>query len=177
MSDLVYRFQKAYNLSWSKLRRQVKHFLVQLKRRLTRPKVTLIARTLALALLACFALSASDDFATVYLYRLRVYAASKRKMTLSLDGEALTYLQNGRYYAIKMKPGRHVLSDKKQTDNIEFNVEAGQKYYLRAEFAEAGIFGFNTRFSFSDESTGKSDLRRLMVGDANQIKNSEMIKP
>ena len=96
-------------------------------------------------------------------------------MTLSLDGEPLAYIQNGRYFAVKVAPGKHVLTDKKPDDNIEFTVQPGKTYYMRAEIVEAGAFGFNARFSISDESTGQSDLRRLKPGDADQIRNPKLI--
>ena len=46
--------------------------------------------------------------ATVHIYRLRVFAGSKRRMTLSLDGERFAYLQNGRYWTVRLAPGDHV---------------------------------------------------------------------
>ena len=55
---------------------------------------------------------ATAPTATVYIYRLRMIVASKRRMTLSLDGERFAYLQNGRYWAVKLAPGEHVIADK-----------------------------------------------------------------
>ena len=113
--------------------------------------------------------------ASVYIYRLRIFQASKRRMTLALDNQPLAYLQNGRYYTVMVPGGKHILADKKPSDNIEFTVEPGHTYYLRAEFAEAGVFGFNTRFSISNDATGQSDLRRLKVGDPDQVLNKKSI--
>ncbi len=76
--------------------------------------------------------------ATVYIYRLRVLAASKRKMTLSVDGEQFAYLQNGRYWAVKLSPGEHVIADKNPNDHIKFSVSPGAVYYVRCEFVENG---------------------------------------
>src|SRR5258707_14647173 len=102
-----------------------------------------------LFLLASLPLFAQDpdphEKATVYIYRLRVYAGSKRRMTLSLDGERFAYLQNGRYLVLHLPPGKHVLADKDPEFRLEFTVEKDHPYYIRSEFVEHGLFGFNTR--------------------------------
>ena len=137
-------------------------------------------RLIPLFLLVCAGLSAADDTATVYLYRLRMFQNSAWKMTLWLDGERLANLQNGRYFVVKLPPGKHVLSDKKPDNNIDLNVESGRTYYMRLEPTEAGMFGLNatvTRFSVADEATGKSDVHRLKVGDSSEIQNRKLIPP
>jgi Protein of unknown function (DUF2846) len=137
-------------------------------------------RLIPLALLACAGLSAADDTATVYLYRLRMFQNSAWKMTLWLDGERLANLQNGRYFVVKLPPGKHVLSDKNPDNNIDLNVESGRTYYMRLEPTDVGMFGRNatvTRFSGADEATGKSDVHRLKVGDSSEIQNRKLIPP
>jgi hypothetical protein len=79
-------------------------------------------------------------------------------MTLSLDGEYFAYLQNGRYWALKLPAGEHVIADKKPDDNIKFSVVAGGVYYVRGEWVESGLLGFNTRFSIVDAETATGDV-------------------
>jgi hypothetical protein len=118
---------------------------------------------------------ATDPAATVYLYRLRVFQGSKRRMTLSLDGERFAYLQNGRYWTVKLAPGEHVVADKKPDDNIKFSVVAGGVYYVRCEWVESGLLGFNARFSIAGAETGAGDVRRLKFGDDKEIQNRKII--
>jgi hypothetical protein len=154
--------------------------LTECTRRLGGVLLRSATRLIPLVLLTCAGLSAADEMATIYLYRLRVFQNSKWNMTLWLDGERLVNLQNGRYFVVKLPPGKHVLSDKKPDNNIELALESGRTYYLRLEPAEAGLFGRNatvTRFSVSDEATGKSDVRRLKVGDSSEIQNRKLISP
>lgn len=129
----------------------------------------------AIFLLFCSGLSATDDGGIVYIYRLRMLQGAMRKMTLALDGKPLGYLQNGRYLALKLAPGAHRISDKKPEDNIEFTVEPSGTYYIRAEFAEAGLIAFNTRFSLSAQPTGESDIRRLKPGDSDQVADRSIL--
>jgi len=119
--------------------------------------------------------AATEPTATVYIYRLRMFQGSKRKMTLSLDGEQFAYLQNGRYWAVKLPAGEHLIADKKPDDNIKFSVKAGDVYYVRGEWAENGLVGFNTRFSIVGAETATGDLRRLKVGDLDKIKNHQIV--
>jgi hypothetical protein len=117
--------------------------------------------------------------ATVHIYRLRVFAGSKRRMTLSLDGERFAYLQNGRYWTVRLAPGDHVIADKKPDDSIKFSVVAGGVYYVRCEWVESRLLGFNARFSIVGTETATGDVRRLKFGDDNEIQNRKivLIKP
>jgi hypothetical protein len=96
-------------------------------------------------------------------------------MTISLDGERFAYLQNGRYWAVRLPSGEHVIADKKPDDNIKFSVKAGETSYIHCEWAENGGLKFNARFSVADAETGASDVRRLKVGDAKEIQNHKIL--
>jgi Protein of unknown function (DUF2846) len=126
-------------------------------------------RSLLFTTLAAPFIGQAQDKGTVYIYRLRIFEASKRRMTLKMDGDLFAYLQNGRFLVLKLPPGKHLLSDKDPVVNIELPVEAGKVLFVRAEFAQNGLFGFNTRFSVNTKETGESDMRRLKPGDRSQI--------
>src|SRR5665213_1779630 len=124
------------------------------------------------AMMACSAASAWAEDATVFIYRLRNFQGSARRMTLSLDGKPLAYLQNGRYLALTLPAGEHTLSDKRPDDFLKFTVEAGKTYYLRGEWLAVGNWGnFNIRFTVVDSATAEGDIRRLKTGDRSQIQN------
>jgi len=123
----------------------------------------------ALLFLALAAALQGQDKGTVYIYRLRIFEGSKRRMTLKIDNDMYAYLQNGPFLMAKLPTGKHVLSDKDPAVNIEVPVDAGKVLYVRAEFTQNGIFGFNTRFSVSTKETGESDMRRLKAGDQKEI--------
>jgi len=146
----------------------------------------IIASLILLAVSAAYAQDATPlvttaPTATVYIYRLRMIGGSKRRMTLSIDGERFAYLQNGRYWTVKLAPGEHVIADKKPDDNIKFSVVAGGVYYVRSEWAENGMLGFNAnaRFSIVGAETATGDVRRLKFGDDKEIQNRKivLIKP
>ena len=63
-----------------------------------------VAALLILASAAFAQKPSAPEPATVYVYRLRMFQGSKRRMTLSLDGERFAYLQNGRYWALELGP-------------------------------------------------------------------------
>src|SRR5665213_3541694 len=96
-------------------------------------------------------------------------------MTLSIDGQRFAYLQNGRYWVIKLPAGEHTLSDKKPADYLKFSIEQGRTYYIDCEWAESGILGFNVRFALNNPETGTADLRRLKPGDTKEVQNTELL--
>ena len=70
-----------------------------------------------------------------------------------------------------MTPGEHLIADKDPDNHIGFAVKSGSVYYIRGEWVENGLLGFNTRFSIVGTETATGDLRRLKVGDRKQIQN------
>jgi hypothetical protein len=68
-----------------------------------------------------------------------------------------------------MPEGKRILADKDPAFNLELSVEPGKSLYVRCEFVENGLVGFNTRFSVTTKETGESDLCRLKPGDKDQI--------
>ena len=119
------------------------------------------------------ALFAQSNDANVFVYRPREQAGLARRMTLSLDGQRLAYLQNGRYLALYLTPGEHQISDKNPDNVLTFKVEPSAVYYIRCEWKQTGPAGlsFNARLSMPSPETGSADMRPLKPGDRKQIQN------
>lgn len=75
-------------------------------------------RKIILGALLGLTLSAQKT-ATVYIFRPYVHRRSLGAMTLSLDGKPLVHLKNGRYVAVELTRGEHVISDKRPTEVSE----------------------------------------------------------
>jgi hypothetical protein len=115
--------------------------------------------------------------ATVCIYRIRMFMGAAAKIPISLDGERFSYLQNGRYWAVKIPAGEHLISATAWhlDDKIKLTMKADSINYVRAEFFQSGVFTARIRFSVVDAETAKADLRILKPGDSSQIRNHKII--
>lgn len=83
---------------------------------------------------------ASPSLATCYLYRPRVYRGSAERIGIFIDGTMAANLVNGRWVALQVAPGHHVIRPKDNQSGAEVDMEAGKEYYFKTSWGEAGMF-------------------------------------
>jgi len=84
--------------------------------------------------------TATAATSTLYFYRPRLYRGSAVRIGLFVDGTLAVNLVNGRWASIQVPPGHHVIKPKDDQSGIEIDAEAGQGYYFRSGWGEAGMF-------------------------------------
>ena len=73
-------------------------------------------------------------------YRPRLYRGSAVRIGLFVHGTLAVNLVNGRWAAIQIPAGHHVINPKDDQSGIEVDSEPGQNYYVRAGRGEEGLF-------------------------------------
>jgi hypothetical protein len=82
----------------------------------------------------------AEGMSTLYFYRPRLYRGSGVRIGLFVDGTMAVNLVNGRWGAIQIPAGHHVIKPKDDQSGIEINAEPGQSYYFRSGWGENGLF-------------------------------------
>lgn len=82
----------------------------------------------------------ASGMSTLYFYRPRLYRGSAVRIGLFVDGTMAVNLVNGRWGAIQVPAGHHVIKPKDDQSGIEIEAESGQSYYFRSGWGEAGMF-------------------------------------
>ena len=85
-------------------------------------------------------IATSKGTCTLYFYRPRLYRGSAVRIGLFVDGTPAVNLVNGRWAAIQIPAGHHVIKPKDDQSGIEVDSEPGQNYYFRAGWGEEGLF-------------------------------------
>jgi hypothetical protein len=81
------------------------------------------------------------DQATVYFYRYKQYAGSALKPSVYCDEVQVARMDNGRYFTLKLDPGKHTFRSNDKQSGAEVDLKPGQEYFLRVELVAGFMKG------------------------------------
>src|SRR5260370_16611728 len=90
---------------------------------------------------------AKPSKATVYVYRYKQFVGGALAPSVYCDETELARMENGRYFTVKLDPGKHNFRSNDKQSGMELDVKAGQEYFLRVEIA-TGFMKGNVRLVF-----------------------------
>jgi len=79
--------------------------------------------------------------ASVYVYRYKQFVGSALQPSVYCDDTQLARMESGRYFAVKVEPGKHTFRSNDQQSGVELDLKAGQEYFLRVEIATGMLKG------------------------------------
>jgi hypothetical protein len=96
--------------------------------------------------------------ATVYIYRYKQFVGSALAPSVFCDEVQLARMENGRYFAASIDPGKHTLRSNDQQSGLELEAKAGQEYFVRVEIA-AGMMKGHGRLILMSPEQGRYELQ------------------
>jgi hypothetical protein len=112
----------------------------------------------------------SDTKATVYVYRYKQFAGSALTPSVYCDEAQLAKMENGRYFTVRLEPGKHVFHSNDKQSGIELDAKAGQQYFIRLEIA-AGMMKGHGRLILTPTEQGGYEMQssKLKPLDADKV--------
>jgi hypothetical protein len=118
--------------------------------------------------------------ATVYVYRYKQFVGSALTPSVFCDEAQLARMENGRYFAAKVDPGKHTFRSNDPQSGMELDVKAGQEYFVRVEIA-TGLMKGHGRLILMSPEQGSYELKskklkpldEAKVVDRNQVSLKE----
>ena len=110
----------------------------------------------------------SASKATVYVYRYKQFVGSALSPSVFCDGNQLARIENGRYFAVKVDPGKHTFTSNDKQSGIDLEIKAGQDYFIRVDLAAGFAKGHGRLILMSPEQGGyelKSDKLKPLDED------------
>jgi hypothetical protein len=135
--------------------------------------MTAILRALVFAAsLACSASALAQD-GTVVIYRPSKFVGSALKPSVYVDGNQAARLENGRYIALQLSPGKHNFdSSMKKVAPLEVDVKSNETVYLEMVILTGNWRG-GGRLIPVGQDEGKNALLKLKPLDGKQAVISE----
>jgi hypothetical protein len=112
----------------------------------------------------------SDTKATVYIYRYKQFTGSALAPSVFCDEVELAKMENGRYFTVRMDPGKHVFHSNDKQAGLEPDLKAGQQYFIRVEIATGFMKGHGRLILVAPEQGGyEMKSSKLKPLDANKV--------
>ena len=119
---------------------------------------------------------AKPSKATVYVYRYKQFVGSALAPSVYCDEAELARAENGRYFAVKLDPGKHNFRSNDKQSGMELDVKAGQEYFLRVEIA-TGFAKGHGRLILVPAEQGGYELKssKLKPLDSKKVVNATLV--
>ena len=105
---------------------------------------------------------------TVYIYRYKQFVGSALQPSVYCDEVQLARMENGRYFAVKLDPGKHTFRSNDQQSGVELDLKAGQEYFLRVEIA-TGMWKGHGRLVLTAPEQGRFEVKGLKPLDEGKV--------
>jgi hypothetical protein len=114
--------------------------------------------------------------ATVYVYRYKQFVGGALAPSVYCDETELARMENGRYFTVKLDPGKHNFRSNDKQSGTELDMKAGQEYFLRVEIA-AGVMKGHGRLVLMSPEQGGYELKssKLKPLDSNKVVNATLV--
>ncbi len=117
-----------------------------------------------------------NEQATVYVYRYKQFVGGALEPSVYCDEVQLARMDNGRYFAVKVDPGKHTFRSNDAQSGMEIEAKAGQQYFLRVEIA-TGFMKGHGRLIMTAPEQGRYELNssKLKPLDANKVMDKSRV--
>ncbi len=115
-----------------------------------------------------------SNSATIYIYRYKQYAGSALEPSVYCDEAELARMDNGRYFLVKLPPGKHTFRSNDKQSGIELELKEGETYYIRVEVV-AGFMKGHGRLVLTQKEQGAYEIKKLQPLGADKIKDKAKV--
>lgn len=108
--------------------------------------------------------------ATIYFYRYKQFIGYRAKPSVYCDETQLAKIQNGRFFVVKLDPGKHTFRANDKQSGVELDVKAGQVYYIRVEIVESFLKQYGRLVLMAPEQ-GAYEVKKLKPLGAENVRD------
>ena len=116
----------------------------------------------------------NTEEATVYVYRPSKMVGRALEPSVFVDDTELARMDNGRYFAIKLKPGKHIIRMTDDRKGYALDMGPGQTYYFRVGI-EAGIWKGQGKITLDDAERAVAEIKKLKFLGQDKIKAPTLV--
>ena len=117
---------------------------------------------------------AANSQSTVYVYRYKQFVGKALSPSVFCDDNELARMENGRYFAVTLNPGKHLFHSNDKQAGVELDLKPGEKYYIRVEIATGLMKGHGRLVSVVPEQ-GSYEIKKLKPLDGDKVKDTQHV--
>lgn len=112
--------------------------------------------------------------ALVYVYRKKNFGTRNMQPSVYADGVEVARMDDGRYFIIKLNPGKHTIEVNKGHSGAEIDMKAGHKYYFRVEMTP-GFWKSRSKIDYIQREQGELEIQKMKPLEAKWIKDKSKV--
>lgn len=118
--------------------------------------------------------AASSEDATVFIYRPNKWVGRALEPSVFVDETELARMDNGRYFAIKLKPGKHIIRMTDDKKGYAIDMGPGQTYFFRIGL-EAGMWKGQGKITLDDRDRAVKEIEKIKFIGKDKIKAPTLV--
>jgi hypothetical protein len=118
--------------------------------------------------------AASTEEATVFIYRPDKWTGKALEPSVFVDETELARMDNGRYFAIKLKPGKHIVRMTDDKKGYAVDMGPGQTYFFRIGL-EMGMWKGHGKITLDDRERAVKEIKKLKFIGQDKIKATTLV--
>ena len=123
---------------------------------------------LVLSMLSTSVLEQDAAKATLYVYRPSKFMGKALEPSVFLDEQKLLNMDNGRYLALKLDAGRHIVRSNEKDSELDQTWEAGKVYCIKITIA-AGMAKGHGQMGMVTETLALREMQKLRPLDRDHV--------
>jgi hypothetical protein len=112
--------------------------------------------------------------ATVYIYRPGKMAGGALEPSVFVDDTELARMDNGRYFAMRLKPGKHIVRMTDDKKGYAIDMGPGQTYYFRIGI-EMGMWKGHGKITLDDADRATKEIKKIKFIGQDKIKAPALV--
>ena len=112
--------------------------------------------------------------ATVFIYRPGKLLGKALEPSVFVDGTELARMDNGRYFALKLPPGKHLIHMTSDKKGYALDMGPGQSYFFRIGI-EMGMLKGRGKITLDDSERAVEEIKKLKFIDQDKIKAQTLV--
>ena len=112
--------------------------------------------------------------ATVFIYRPNKLIGKALEPSVFVDGTELARMDNGRYFALKLPPGKHMIHMTSDKKGYALDMGPGQSYFFRIGI-EMGMLKGRGKITLDDSERAVEEIKKLKFIDQDKIKSTTLV--
>jgi hypothetical protein len=112
--------------------------------------------------------------ATVYIYRPSKMMGKALEPSVFVDDIELARMDNGRYFALKLRPGKHIVHMTDDKKGYAIDMGPGQTYYFRVG-VEMGMMKGHGKITLDDAERAVAEIKKIKFIGKDKIKAPAMV--
>lgn len=128
----------------------------------------------ALVALAMEPAPGSNAESIVYIYRPSKLAGKALEPSVFVDDTELARMDNGRYFAIKLPPGKHLIRMTDDKKGYAIDMGPGQTYYFRIGI-EMGMWKGHGKITLDDAERAIKEIKKIKFIGQDKIKATNVV--